>query len=116
MASENTDKPQTVPAENSRPTQAVQVVWTTEVMKTVRLGLICLTIIAIAIVVAYVVIRIYTYDPWIELIVFLVGPPGILTAVLAWLLRRLRRRLDSVQSRMPAAAPPTAPAEREKNP
>jgi hypothetical protein len=72
-----------------------------EAHKTARTVIICVTIVLVVWIVGWVLIRIYTHDIWLEVVVILFGPSGIVTVWLTIIFRRWSKKVDDLKSKLP---------------
>jgi hypothetical protein len=62
--------------------------------KTIRLLVICVTIVIALAIIAETVVRIYTHSFWLELLAIMFGPSGIAVTWLSIYLWRVKRRVN----------------------
>ncbi|HBI43959.1 MAG TPA: hypothetical protein DDY78_14075 [Planctomycetales bacterium] len=84
--------------------------------KTARVIAICVASVLVAGLISWAIIRIYTHEFWIEIIGALLGPTGVVTTFLAWLVRRTARKFDKALKRIPEATLARTDAPKEKPP
>jgi len=71
--------------------------------KTIRTIVICTTIVFVVMIAAWTIVRVYTHDFWLELLVILFGPAGIVSVWLTFCVRRLTTRVRQAITDLPPA-------------
>jgi len=85
-------------SEKKDPTQKqVSLVNIVETQKTVRHTVTAVAVIAVVGIITWGVIRVFTHDLWLEVILCIFGPGGTMVLIIRFMISRLRRKLAAAE-------------------